>query len=99
MLQITMTETRQEKNPNTKTTYITESVEIKIIDKKQYNNIISDDTCRWFRRLGGSETVSRSYTCDGYKVTKLTSISPDRQSKVVKEFNFKWTEQKTTFKK
>ena len=42
----------------------------------------------WFRRLGGSETAQRSYTCYGYVIYKLTSSSPDRQTKSVREFNF-----------
>jgi N-acetyl-anhydromuramyl-L-alanine amidase AmpD len=43
----------------------------------------------FFRRLGGSESVQRAYTCYGYKVDKLTSTSPDKQTKVIREFNFK----------
>ena len=90
MVQITLTETRQIKNPNTKTTYTNESVEVKNIDSLQYSRIVSDDTCKWFRRLGGSESKTMSYTCNGYCCTQLISKSADRQIKVIRSFDFKW---------
>lgn len=90
MLQITMTTEKYVKNPNTKTTYILESNETSTIDERQYNNITSEDTIKFFRRLGGSETVERSYTCWGYKCTKLTSTSPNRQIKNIRKFKFEW---------
>jgi hypothetical protein len=89
MVQITLTETRQIKNPNTKTTYIDESIEVKEIDAQQYKNITSDDTCKWFRRLGGSQTKTMGYTSNGYCCTQLISKSPDRSIKVIRKFNFK----------
>lgn len=76
------------KNPNTKTTYIQGSQEKRIVTERQYNLTTKDDTLKWFRRLGGSETAQRSYTCYGYKVYKLTSLSPDRQIKKVREYKF-----------
>ena len=90
MLQITMTTEKYVKNPNTKTTYISESSETSTIDEQQYRNITSDDTVKYFRRLGGSETVERNYTCHGYKCTKLTSTSPDKSLKIVRKFKFEW---------
>lgn len=86
--QIELTETRQTKNQRTKSSYINESVEVKIIDSLQYSRIVSDETCKWFRRLGGSETKTMSYTCNGYCCTKLISTSPDRNIKVIREFTF-----------
>jgi len=81
---IFLTETRLQKNPNTKTTYIQEDQTSK--------EITSADTLKFFRRLGGTESAQRSYTCAGYVagyvVTKLTSTSPDRQNKTVREFKF-----------
>lgn len=68
---------------------LTETEESKI-DSLQYSRITSTDTCKWFRRLGGSETATREYTCNGYTVTKLISTSPDKQIKKVREFNFVW---------
>ena len=88
MYNIQLTETKQIKNPNTKTTYLNESVEVKTITDKEYNLITNNDTIKWFRRLGGSESLQRCYTCAGYKVYKLTSTSPDRQNKTIREFKF-----------
>lgn len=77
---IQLTETRIENGAKT--------TEVKNIDFKQYNNITSDDTLKWFRRLGGSETATRNYTSRGYNVTKLISTSPDKSTRVIREFNF-----------
>lgn len=90
MLQITMTAEKYVKNPSTKNTYILESIENETIDEQQYRNITSEDTVKYFRRLGGSETVERGYTCYGYKCTKLTSTSPDKSFKTVRKFKFEW---------
>ena len=84
---ITLTETRLTKNPNT--TYIVDSKKIETVTEKQHRLTTCNDTVKWFRRLGGSETVQRSYTSAGYLVTKLTSLSPDRQTKVIREYKFK----------
>ena len=84
-----MTKTSLVKNPNTKTTYIVEGEKTEQITKENYNNITSKETQKWFRRLGGSETAQRSYTCRGYLITRLTSVSPDRQNKNIYKFKFK----------
>lgn len=85
---ITLTETRLSKNPNTKTTYIVDSKETKKLTMEQHRLTTNNNTIKWFRGLGGTETVQRGYTCLGYLVTKLTSISPDKQTKVVREYKF-----------
>ena len=85
---IQLTEIRYRKNPNTKTTYIKESEEAKEISLEQYENITSKDTLQWFRRLGGSETAVKTYTKLGYKTFRLTSTSPDKETKVVRTFKF-----------
>ena len=64
------------------------TIETKTIDKTQYNNITNTETLKWFRRLGGSETATKSYTSRGYNVVKLISKSPDKSIKVIREFNF-----------
>ena len=87
-MRITMTRTELEKNPNTKTTYLTKEVDTEEITEKDYKRITGDDTLKYFRRLGGTETAQRSYTCRGYNVTHLTSTSPDRQTKIVRTFKF-----------
>ena len=90
MVQITMVETTLKKNPYTKTTYIVESEETKEITERQHDLTTNDETCKWFRRLGGSESKEMQYTCNGYKCTKLTSTSPDKQTKKIRKFTFKW---------
>jgi len=86
MYTITLNEVRQEKNPNTKTTYVTVENKVEVISEKQYDNYIN--SIPFFRRFGGSESVVKAYTCAGYKVYKLTSKSPDRLTKVIREFKF-----------
>jgi|TARA_R100000084_G_C4505134_1_gene79921 hypothetical protein len=88
MNKIVMTQTNLTKNPDTKTTYLVDNEVTEEITPTQYRNITSNDTLKWFRRLGGSETAQRSYTCRGYNITKLTSISPDKQSKTIRQFKF-----------
>jgi len=63
--------------------------EVSEITETQYNNITSDDTLKWFRRLGGTETATRGYTERGYNVVKLISTSPDKETRVIREFSFK----------
>ena len=89
MYTIQLTTTKSVKNPNTKTTYIDESKEVTTITDKEYNLLTNDNTVKWFRRLGGSESVTRGYTYAGYVVVKLISTSPDRESKTVREYKFK----------
>ena len=85
---IILTETRLIKNPNTKTTYIVESKEVSEVTEKQHYLTTNNDTVKWFRRLGGSESLRRSYINQDYKVTKLVSTSPDKQNKVIREYKF-----------
>lgn len=87
-MQIEMLKIKLVKNPNTKTTYLEESRGVEEITETQYKNICSDDTLKWFRRLGGSESAERGYTCRGYRVVKLISTSPNKQLKTIREFKF-----------
>jgi len=85
---ITLTQTHQVLKDGTKTVYIDSQVEPeKEITEEHYNNYV--DSAPFFRRLGGSETLTRGYTCQGYKVVKMVSKSPDRTEKVIRTFNFK----------
>jgi hypothetical protein len=88
MKAIEMTKKVFVKNPNTKTTYILESSEVEIIDEKMHGMTTSEATCKSFRSWGGSETVERAYTSQGYKVVKLTSTSPNKQTKIIRTFKF-----------
>ena len=89
-LHITQTKTKLYKDPDTKTTYIEESKEVERISEKEYNRIVSDDTCKWYRRLGGSEHKTMAYTDNGYKCIQLISKSPDRKKKIIREFSIKY---------
>lgn len=89
MIQITMVKNTFKKKTGYKNAYQLTETETKVIDNKQHNLLTNIDTCKWFRRLGGSESVSRSYTCNGYFVTKLISTSPDKEIKKVRVFTFK----------
>lgn len=89
---ILMTQTKYRKNPDTKTTYILEETEQREISVKQYENITNEKTLKWFRSLGGSESAQRGYTSRGYLITKLTSKNPDKEIKIVREFDFDSTE-------
>jgi hypothetical protein len=63
--------------------------EVKEIDLETYNNIVSKETLQYFRRLGGTETATKNYTSMGYNVVKLSSISPDKTMKTIREFEIK----------
>ncbi len=86
--QIFLTTENLIKNPNTKTTYLSEKKETEELTEEQYNNIVSNDMCKFFKRLGGGQSKVMSYTCNGYKCTKLVSTSPDRQFKTIRMFKF-----------
>jgi hypothetical protein len=88
MKTIILTRKEYTKNPNTKTTYLLENETTETISEEQHRNITSEDTLRFFKRLGGSENRIFGYTCNGYKVTRLTSTSPDKITKVVRTFKF-----------
>lgn len=59
--------------------------ETRKVDYEFYLNVIDR---RFFKALGGIERSTRSYTPRGYRVTKQTSISPDKSTKIVFEFDF-----------
>ena len=72
----TIKEVRNIKGYNT-----TETV-VKIIDYKQYENYVNS-VC-FYKSLGGKEKIKVK---DG-KVTKLISISLDRETKIIRNFQF-----------
>lgn len=89
MTTIIETKTKLEKKQGTKNAYKEVSQVIKEITKEEHDLITNEDTVKWFRRLGGSETVTKGYTYEGYLVVKLVSTSPDKESKTIREFKFK----------
>lgn len=44
------------------------------------------DAVPFFRGLGGSERVEQAYTVLGYLPVKISSVSPDRKTRTVREF-------------
>lgn len=88
MLKIILTTEYYEKNPNTKTTYILNDKHENEITTEQYNNIVN--SASFFRRLGGTVTQQKNYTCNGYKVVKDTATSPNKSTKTVRKFSFLW---------
>ena len=85
---IVMKRTELAKNPNTKTTYILVGEKTENITTEQYSRIVGEDTLKWFRRTGGSETTIKGYTCRGYLTTRLTSTSPSKETKIIRTFKF-----------
>lgn len=47
----------------------------------------SPDTLQFFRSLGGTERVTYGQTLVGKIVTKVTSTSPDKRTRVVRTFD------------
>ena len=58
--------------------------EEKEITEEYYNNIVNAKD--FMRNLGGYERHEKNYTCIGYIVTRINSISPDRKDKSLYEF-------------
>jgi hypothetical protein len=52
-----------------------------------HRRITSPETLRFFRSLGGSERATYGYTPAGRIVTRLTSTSPDRRTKIIRTFD------------
>ena len=88
MTTIILNQKEYTKNQNTKTTYLLTNETTEAITQEQYRNITSDETLQFFRRLGGSESKIFGYTCNGYKVTRLTSSNPDKTTKIIRSFEF-----------
>ena len=55
-----------------------------VISPKKFELIIS--SIPFFRDLGGSERVTKGYTIAGYIPVELSSISPSRETKIVRSF-------------
>ena len=86
MKDIQVTITRQEKKEGTKTVWIDTETETKTVDKQFHINTV--ESAPFMRRLGGSETLTRSYTSQGYNVTRIVSTSPDKAKRSIYSFDF-----------
>lgn len=88
-MRITYRQITQEKKPGTKTVFTeTDRTTWKRITKQTHDNITNEGTQKYFRRLGGSETATYSYTPAGYYITSLVSTSPDKEVKYIRQFRF-----------
>lgn len=68
--------------------WVLSKTEKELVSELHHKNATEKKTLDFFRSLGGSERNEYNYTSEGYKVVKNTSISPDGQKKIVREFNF-----------
>lgn len=71
------------------------NTEEELINEEFYYNIINSK--KFFTNLGGYERHTKSYTCNGYIVTHINSLSPDRTQKTVRDFSFKKYLQKEVY--
>jgi hypothetical protein len=92
MYKIKMETIKQEKKQGTKTVWETKQTENENITEQQYKNII--EAAPFFRRLGGSESMQKAYTCKGYTVVRNISTSPDKQNRTIRSFEFSWEDKK-----
>lgn len=84
---ITMTRTEYERTDSGKS-WARKPVdtETATVSAENYYNCV--DAIPFFRNLGGTERVERGYTAFGYIPVRLTSVSPDRKRKIVREWRF-----------
>lgn len=61
-------------------------IDIDMVDRQYYINTLQAK--QFFVNLGGIERYSKSYTAYGYLVTRISSISPDKEQKTVRKFKF-----------
>lgn len=61
---------------------------VRLITETEYKNIVSENTQKFFRNIGGSERATREYTEKGYLITRLTSTSPSKVDRSVYTFRF-----------
>lgn len=66
--------------------WVSNEVEEMQVSETQYKNCV--DAKGFFKNLGGYERHDKSYTCAGYIVTRITSISPDKKNKSVFRYKF-----------
>ena len=56
------------------------------VDEEYYNNIFNKSTLEFFKGLGGTERITKGYTIEGYIPVQLTSISPCKDTKIIRRF-------------
>ena len=83
---IQITETCFSLKPGRKTVFQIDRISIREVSRKEYALILAEIPV--FRKTGGKEKVTRSYTHSGYLPVKLVSTSPFGGFKIVREFKF-----------
>lgn len=83
---ITETKTVYTKKAGTKTVWVADKTETKEVDGEYCRRV--EESAPFFRRLGGSETIERGYTYQGYRMVRNVSTSPDRQTRTVRAYEF-----------
>ena len=73
---------------NTKNTFVSTGKESKSITWDEYKKHTDINNTKFFRNLGGSERVTKSYTSQGYIITKIISLSPEKKHKLIRTFKF-----------
>lgn len=66
--------------------WVLAETETEDVDDRHYFNVF--DAVPFFRNLGGYERVICTYTTLGYIPVESISISPDRETKIVRKFKF-----------
>lgn len=66
--------------------WITTETETKTVSNWFYNNITDEKAIRFFRNLGGIETMQRDYTKMGYLPVRILSTSPNRETRIIRTF-------------
>ena len=90
--QITATTTNYIKNGSK---WIKQDKRTENVTEDYYTNYV--DAKSLFKVIGARETHKKDYTCKGYIVTEVQSISPDRQSKICTQFDFNRIQEKWAF--
>lgn len=59
-----------------------------LVSPKEHKRATDEKTLKFFRGMGGYEKNDYGYTFAGYLPTQNISISPDRKTKIVRNYNF-----------
>ena len=87
-MKIYLREIKQVKKAGTKTVWETINDHNEEIDIRIYGLLSDKRTMKSFRSMGGSEYAEMGYTCNGYKLVRLTSTSPNKERRIIREFDF-----------
>ena len=90
MKKIIETKTNYQKKVGTKTVWEIDRETKREITEEEHDLTTKEETVKAFRRAGSREILTYGYTSWGYKVVKLVSISPCKESKTIREYKFIW---------